>query len=95
MDGIIKIIITLVFTYLFLYLYKKSFDQDTSKFLKYFSRSLVVLVFLIASISFAIYAIAIKEVGLTKRILGAILAMMLLLYLIHTIKKYLMISKVS
>lgn len=54
---------------------------------------MVVLVFLIASISLAIYAISIKEVGLTKRIIGAILAILLLLYLIYTIRKYLAISK--
>lgn len=95
MDRLIKIIVTSVFIYIFLCFYKKSFDQQTSKFLKYLSRSLVVLVFFLAFISLAIYAIAIKEVGLTKRIIGAILAFILLLYLIHTIKKYLMISKVS
>lgn len=95
MDRIIKIIVTSVFTYLFLCFYKKSFDEQTSKFLKYFSRSLVVLVFLIAIISLAIYSIFIEEVGLTKRLIAGILSILILLYLIHTIKKYLMISKVS
>lgn len=95
MDRIIKIIVTSVFIYLFLCFYKKSFDEQTSKFLKYFSRSLIVLVFLIAIISLAIYSIFIEEVGLTKRLIAGILSILLLLYLIHTIKKYLMISKVS
>lgn len=95
MDRIIKIIVTSVFIYLFLCFYKKSFDEQTSKFLKYFSRSLIVLVFLIAIISLAIYSIFIEEVGLTKRLIAGILSILILLYLIHTIKKYLMISKVS
>lgn len=94
MDRIIKLAITLIFTYLFLYVYKKSFDGEKSKALIYFSRSVIVLVFLISSISLAIYSMFIKEVGPTKRIIGGILSILLFLYLIHTIKKYLMANRI-
>lgn len=50
--------------------------------------------FLISSISLAIYSMFIKEVGPTKKIIGGILSILLFLYLIHTIKKYLMANRI-
>lgn len=51
-------------------------------------RAIVIIVFLIAIVSLFAYSILIVEVGVTRRIIAGVLALALLIYLIHLIKKY-------
>ena len=51
-------------------------------------RVIVITVFIIAIVSLFAYSILIVEVGMTRRVISGILALALLIYLIHLIKKY-------
>ncbi|WP_071028000.1 hypothetical protein [Peptoniphilus raoultii] len=60
----------------------------TSKIPKILSRLFTILIFLISILSLAFYSLVIIEVGIVKRIIAGILAIIFLGYLIHTIKGY-------
>ena len=51
-------------------------------------RAIVIIVYLIAIVSLFAYSILNVEVEMTKRVITGILALALLIYLIHLIKKY-------
>ncbi|WP_394018787.1 hypothetical protein [Anaerococcus cruorum] len=51
-------------------------------------RAIVIIVYLIAIVSLFAYSILVVEVGVTRRIIAGVLALALLVYLIHLIKKY-------
>lgn len=51
-------------------------------------RAIVIIVYLIAIVSLFAYSILIVEVGMSRKVIAGILALALLVYLIHLIKKY-------
>lgn len=51
-------------------------------------RVIVITVFIIAIVSLFAYSILIVEVGMPRRIISGILALAMLIYMIHLIKKY-------
>ena len=51
-------------------------------------RAIVIIVYLIATVSLFAYSFLIVEVGMTRRVIAAILALAMLIYMIYLIKKY-------
>ncbi len=86
---VIYLIVAVIFQRFFRIALDKSFSKKSSTLTISVSRIIVIIVFTIAIISLFSYSILIKEVGLTKRIIGGVLGFLTLCYFIHIIKNYL------
>ena len=66
----------------------KAEDKNTNPKIKIILRAVVIIVFLISIVSLFFYSIFIVEVGIVRRIIAGIVALMFLIFMVHTIKKY-------
>lgn len=86
-----KIINTLIYiigVIIFFKILDYSNKENAPKLIRNVCRIIIVFLFIIAIATLVSFAIIVKEVGAIKRIIAALLALLLLIYLLHTIKKY-------
>lgn len=80
--------LTVVFMRFFLFVLKKSFEKENSTTMKLATRGIVLSIYTLAILSLFAIAIFIPSVGMTKRALAGVLAILMSLYFGIIVKKY-------
>lgn len=88
LDKILYFIVLMLAIKYFNVIVGKADSKNISPRKRTIIRAIVIIVYLIAIVSLFAYSILIVEVGITRRVISGILALALLIYLIHLIKKY-------
>lgn len=87
-ERIINFILFMIFMWIFRHAEKKAEDRNTSRIIKYLSRTLVILLFTVSILALSYYSIFAVEEGPIKRILSGIMAILMLIYILFKLKIY-------
>lgn len=72
----------------FFFVLKKSFEKENSTTIKFATRGLVFIVYAIAILTLFAYAIFVTQMGVTRRIIAGLIAILMSFYFGVIIKKY-------
>lgn len=87
-ERIINLILFMIFMWIFRHAEKKAEDRDTSRIFKYLSRTFVIVIFTVSIIALSYYSIFAVEEGPIRRVLSGLMTILMLVYIIRKIKKY-------
>lgn len=82
------LLLIIVYMRFFYFVLKKSFEDKNSTTVKMVTKGLVLSVFTLATLSLFAIAIFIPSVGMTKRALAGVLAILMSIYFVIIVKKY-------
>lgn len=88
LGKLLYLLLIIVFMRLFYFVLKKSFEDKNSTTVKMTTRGLVLSVFTLATLSLFAIAIFIPSVGMTKRAIAGVLAILMSIYFGVIVKKY-------
>lgn len=82
------LLLLIVFMRFFLFVLKKSFEKENSTTIKFATRGIVFFVYTLAILTLFAYAIFVTQMGVTRRIIAGLIAIIMSVYFGSIVKKY-------